>query len=114
MKPSPYNLFGEVPITENDLLLWCEVVAPRITARNLNYYIKYWNVAGKIRASKIDGLFDTLAERQAENKRRSDPTLAPQHRCRYATKASAPMAHRAMVWARVTCTPRCGGQSKKP
>lgn len=80
MIPHPYDLFGEVPVTVDDLYLWCAVVAPRIATRNLDYYIKYWNVAGKIRASKIDGRFHTLEAELAEITRRTERTLAPQHR----------------------------------
>ena len=80
MTPHPRDLFGEVPVTVDDLYLWCAVVAPRIAARNLDYYVKYWDVAGKIRAAKRNGRFDELEAELAEIKCRTERTLAPQHR----------------------------------
>ncbi len=80
MTPHPRDLFGEVPVTVEDLYLWCAVIAPRIAPRHLDYYIKYWDVAGKIRASKIDGYFDTLEAELAERTRRTERSIAPQHR----------------------------------
>lgn len=59
------DLFGEVPVTWEEIYLWCEVVAeiPRDSWR-LGYYIKAWDVAGKIRAAKLSGYFEAILSRQ--------------------------------------------------
>lgn len=59
MRPSPYDLFGEVPVTQPEIDAWVRVIAklepgtPRAA-----YYIKGWNVPEKIRAAKIRGSFE--------------------------------------------------------
>lgn len=62
-----YDLFGQVPITEDDLFLWVQAVAPRWLTPERAYrnYVKSWNVADKVRYAKIDGTFDTIIERPA-------------------------------------------------
>lgn len=76
MTPSPIDLFGEVPVTVPDLYLWCEVVVPHISAARLNYYIKHWDVAGKIRMSKLAGEFDALEEQLSDRLNRTTPHVA--------------------------------------
>lgn len=64
-KKSPPNpaldLFGEVPVTHEEVFTWCEVVAgiPRDSWR-LNWYLRSWNVPDKIRQAKLRGEFDQM------------------------------------------------------
>jgi len=55
------DLFGEVPITWEEVYLWCERV-PKIARDSwrLNYYLQNWNVPAKIRAAKLAGCFDAV------------------------------------------------------
>jgi hypothetical protein len=50
---SPFDLFGEIPVTWDEVYQWCEKVAeiPRDSWR-LDWYIRGWNVPAKIRAAK--------------------------------------------------------------
>ena len=50
----PYDLFGEVPVTWQEVWDWVENVAgiPRDSWRAA-YYAEFWNVPEKIRAAKI-------------------------------------------------------------
>lgn len=55
------DLFGEVPVTQEEVLQWCEVVAG--IARDswrLRWYLASWNIPDKIRAAKLAGQFDAL------------------------------------------------------
>lgn len=54
------DLFGEVPVTEDDLVAWVAAVAPRwlATERAFTNYCRSWDVPGKIRAAKQAGTFD--------------------------------------------------------
>ena len=57
----PYDLFGEIPVTWDDVDAWCLAVAglePGSWRRP--YYIQYWNVPEKIRQAKIAGTFETI------------------------------------------------------
>ena len=45
------DLFGEIPVAWDEVLTWCEIVAPRIGERFLLYYIRCWDVPGKIRVA---------------------------------------------------------------
>jgi hypothetical protein len=61
LKQPHHDLFGEVPV------LWCEVEAWVFALVGLsrdswrwNYYVRYWNVAEKIRMAKIDGTYDAV------------------------------------------------------
>lgn len=58
MTPSPIDLFGEVPVTDDDIAAWCAHVqfySPVEWRRE--WYIKNWNVADKVRRAKLDGTF---------------------------------------------------------
>jgi hypothetical protein len=52
------DLFGDVPVTWDEIYLWIEIVA-RIERDSWRapYYIEYWNVAEKIKAAKLKGEF---------------------------------------------------------
>lgn len=56
MIPPATDLFGEVPVTTADLYEWCERVNFHHPAQwRLDWYIKNWNVAEKVRQAKLDG-----------------------------------------------------------
>lgn len=63
----PFDLFGEIPVTQDELVLWCKLV-PKLPADSprFDWYVKYWNVAQKIQAAKeqcgsLSDYFDHLA-----------------------------------------------------
>ena len=51
-----YDLFGEIPVTWDEVWLWVEMVAglPRDSWRAANY-VRWWNVPEKIRWAKLSG-----------------------------------------------------------
>lgn len=59
MRPSPYDLFGEIPVTENEVHLWVSIVAPHIfhSRWRVETYVIHWNVVDKIRRCKLSGEF---------------------------------------------------------
>lgn len=63
----PFDLFGEIPVTEDDLRAWVAAVAPRWLEPERSYrnYVRSWNVADKVRAAKLRGEFDTITSRPA-------------------------------------------------
>ena len=75
--PDPRDLFGEIPVTVTECLIWVEAVAPRwaeSSPQKLARYITEWNVPAKIQAAKAQGNFDQLDEeptvsRYAEGRR---------------------------------------------
>lgn len=72
LRESTTDLFGDVPVTEDDVRLWLLAV-PRIDpdSPRAAVYARCWNVAAKIRAAKLAGWFHTL-----------DPRPPPTHRGR--------------------------------
>lgn len=64
----PYDLFGEIPVTEDDIFAWVAAVAPRWLTSERSYrgYVRSWNVAGKVRAAKLAGTFDDVVSRPRE------------------------------------------------
>ncbi len=62
--PNPaLDLFGEVPVTLEDIYAWCEAVPkiPRDSWR-LSWYVRCWNVPDKIRQAKMQGEFERIIE----------------------------------------------------
>jgi len=59
-----HDLFGEIPVTWDEIWLWVEEVAglPRDSWRAANY-IRWWNVPEKIRAAKLSGEWPPDASR---------------------------------------------------
>ena len=57
-----YDLFGEIPVTEDDVYLWVRAVSPRWLSPEKSYrnYVRTYDVAGKIRQAKLVGTFDTI------------------------------------------------------
>lgn len=55
---SQRDLFGEIPVSLDDLQIWIDVVPgwPRTSPRRA-YYVKYYNVADKVKAAKISGFW---------------------------------------------------------
>lgn len=55
--PLPYDLFGEIPVTQNEIVTWCENVArlPESSPR-FEWYVKNWCVVDKIRRVKAEFL----------------------------------------------------------
>jgi hypothetical protein len=60
---SPFDLFGEIPVTHEELVLWCKVIAkvPEDSWR-FDWYVQNWDVAGKIRAAKARMPFDVYLD----------------------------------------------------
>ncbi|MDR5883625.1 hypothetical protein [Caballeronia sp. LZ032] len=58
------DLFGEVVVTYDDLILWVEAVAPAYASsqRAFDHYVKAWAVADKVRRAKMYGTFDSTIE----------------------------------------------------
>lgn len=61
MKANPYDLFGEIPVTTDDVAFWLRCV-PRMdpSSPRARWYIKGWNVVEKIRQAKRDGTWESL------------------------------------------------------
>ena len=60
------DLFGEIPVTVEELIAWCEAV-PRISASSWRFawYVRAWDVAEKIRQAKAAGTFDAIVSDRA-------------------------------------------------
>lgn len=58
------DLFGDVPVTVDDLHAWVRAISPHFAAteRSMAYYIRHWDVAGKVRRAKLAGTFDATIE----------------------------------------------------
>lgn len=68
MRPSLLDLFGEIPITTDEIEVWIDVVPgwPRTLASRRRYYAEAWNVADKIRAAKESGFWQEVEARKAD------------------------------------------------
>lgn len=57
----PYDLFGEVIVTMDDLYDWVAAVSPvHLSERGFDLYVQRYDVAGKVRRAKLDGRFDSI------------------------------------------------------
>ena len=58
------DLFGQVVVTYEDLELWVSALAPgfAISEQRMAYYIRHWDVAGKVARAKLAGTFDSTIE----------------------------------------------------
>lgn len=55
------DLFGQVPVTTDDLEAWVSAVSPiHLTDRLYDNYVRRYNVADKVRAAKLRGEFESL------------------------------------------------------
>ncbi|HJW55883.1 MAG TPA: hypothetical protein VJ577_11465 [Burkholderiaceae bacterium] len=61
----PYDLFGEIPVTEEEIFDWVAAVAPRwlTPERSFLGYVRDYNVPAKIRAAKLAGTFHEITSR---------------------------------------------------
>jgi hypothetical protein len=61
-KDSPIDLFGQVPISEQDLENWVCAVAPRWLTPERSYqnYLAAYSIADKVRAAKLAGTFESI------------------------------------------------------
>lgn len=59
------DLFGQVPVSVDEVLLWCETVAgiPPDSPR-LAHYVRAWRVVEKIRAAKLAGTFAATVQKK--------------------------------------------------
>lgn len=59
MLPPLRDLFGDVVVTRDDIELWLTVVA-RLDpdSPRAEYYVRAWDVVGKIKRAKLAGTFD--------------------------------------------------------
>lgn len=84
MRPLARDLFGEIPVTLDELLAWMLAVpglAP--TSPRFAWYVRGWNVIDKIRAAKEAGTFDAIV---------SEPPPAPPYRLAAAIDAAQAQA----------------------
>lgn len=68
MRPSPFDLFGEIPVTREEIEIWIDVVPgwPRTTgASRRAYYAENWNVPEKIRRAKAAGTWHDIEAAKA-------------------------------------------------
>lgn len=58
---APYDLFGEIPVTLDELLAWMLSV-PGIppTSPRFGHYVRGYDVIGKIRQAKASGTFEAI------------------------------------------------------
>lgn len=63
-QPNPaLDLFGEVPVLVSDLHAWVFWAAPRwYGTRRMDYYIREWNIADKVRSAKLRGGFNEVLD----------------------------------------------------
>lgn len=64
----PFDLFGEIPVTHDDIYAWVNAVAPRwiYPPRSFNNYVRMWDVVGKIKAAKLRGTFDDIIKKPSD------------------------------------------------
>lgn len=69
MLPPLLDLFGEIPVSLDEIEIWIDVVPgwPRTTcAARRARYAECWNVPAKIRAAKASGFWQEVEARKAE------------------------------------------------
>lgn len=49
---TPYDLFGEIPVTWPEVHAWCDRIAAQLSPERRDWYILNWNVIEKIRQEK--------------------------------------------------------------
>lgn len=68
MYQMPFDLFGEIPVTLDEIHLWVCALAPHyaVSQRALEHYVSAWHVVDKVRAAKAAGTFEhTITQAQA-------------------------------------------------
>lgn len=65
MRPEVVDLFGEVPVTYEDIEHWL-ITVPRIDpgSRHADWYVKAYDVPGKIKAAKLAGRWEQMERRE--------------------------------------------------
>ncbi|RQQ65540.1 hypothetical protein [Burkholderia stagnalis] len=55
------DLFGEIVVTHDDVAQWVSALAPAYMSseRSFERYVRLWDVAGKVRAAKASGTFES-------------------------------------------------------
>ncbi len=91
--PCPRDLFGEVPVSLDDVLLWMLAV-PQLTPESPRFarYVVDYRVPDKIRAAKIAGTFEATISAATRP--------APAVPARLAAAAAAPVPHQARATSR--------------
>lgn len=58
------DLFGEIIVTVDDVAQWVAALAPAYMSseRAFDRYVRLWDVAGKVRAAKAAGTFESTIE----------------------------------------------------
>lgn len=58
------DLFGEIVVTVDDVARWVAALAPAYMSseRSFERYVRLWDVAGKVRAAKAAGTFESTIE----------------------------------------------------
>lgn len=64
----PFDLFGEIPVTEPEIIAWVNAVAPRWNSppRSFHNYVRGWSVVDKIKAAKLRGTFDDIIKKPSD------------------------------------------------
>lgn len=71
LRPQPLDLFGEVPVTIDDLEAWLDHI-PRMrdaSDRRRTHYATQWHIADKVRAAKLAGLWPPETTKPPEHRR---------------------------------------------
>ena len=59
------DLFGDVPVTADEVADWCEIVAGiEPDSPRFPYYVRAWRVVDKIKAAKLAGTFPAIVQRK--------------------------------------------------
>jgi hypothetical protein len=58
------DLFGQVPVTQDEVRAWVEAVAPAFCSseRAFLHYVQAWHVPEKVALAKLSGTFDATIE----------------------------------------------------
>ncbi|KVC68562.1 hypothetical protein WT10_32660 [Burkholderia stagnalis] len=64
------DLFGEVIVTQDEIAAWVAALAPAYmaTERSFARYVRLWDVAGKVRAAKLAGTFESTIARATDRR----------------------------------------------
>jgi hypothetical protein len=65
MHQPAFDLFGEIPVLEDDIIAWVAAIAPRWLEppRSFRSYCRDYDVPAKVREAKRAGLFDQITEK---------------------------------------------------
>lgn len=79
-KHTALDLFGEIPVTWDEVWDWIETVAriPRESWR-AQWYLRYWDVADKVRRAKLAGEWPLERRRNIPTTRPTDRPIIGEH-----------------------------------